>query len=228
MLNKLGISLFEFATYVAILILLSIVIILFCFFPDLLWEAVQEDAIFENLTVFFLLVCLSICLFKVYVHMKAVRYRAVLTFSFLSLVILFVAGEEISWGQRIFNIQSGEFFMQNNTQNETNLHNLQIGDIRINKLVFTQLSTLFFALYFLFSRLLCRKFNVLKKIIESFCIPLPKLHHTIFFYFAFLTVYAFDYKRNNEVMELIFPLIYIIIFLYPYKCQTIKKDEIGE
>ncbi|KYG63065.1 hypothetical protein AZI86_15205 [Bdellovibrio bacteriovorus] len=38
--------------------------------------------------------------------------------------MIFIGGEEISWGQRLFNFPSSEFFFLRNYQNETNLHNL--------------------------------------------------------------------------------------------------------
>lgn len=39
-------------------------------------------------------------------------------------VIFVVCMEEISWGQRLFDIQSSDFFLSNTLQQETNLHNL--------------------------------------------------------------------------------------------------------
>lgn len=42
----------------------------------------------------------------------------------IALMFVVFAGEEISWGQRIFDFETGEFMTQNNWQNETNLHNL--------------------------------------------------------------------------------------------------------
>lgn len=43
---------------------------------------------------------------------------------FLSLVLFVMAGEEISWGQRIFEWQTTGYFSEHNVQGETNLHNL--------------------------------------------------------------------------------------------------------
>ena len=40
------------------------------------------------------------------------------------LVLVLMAGEELSWGQRIFQWSTPEFFKENNWQSETNLHNL--------------------------------------------------------------------------------------------------------
>lgn len=42
----------------------------------------------------------------------------------LSLVLFVMAGEEISWGQRIFQWQTEGYFSAHNVQGETNLHNL--------------------------------------------------------------------------------------------------------
>ena len=56
----------------------------------------------------------------------------------LCLFSVFAAGEEISWGQRIFNVESSDFFQKNNAQGETNLHNLVVGGVKVNKLLFSQ------------------------------------------------------------------------------------------
>lgn len=42
------------------------------------------------------------------------------------ILFFFIFGEEISWGQRIIGIESGEFFKESNIQGETNLHNLKV------------------------------------------------------------------------------------------------------
>ena len=45
-------------------------------------------------------------------------------FFILSLGLFFIAGEEISWGQRILGIETPEEIAQKNVQNETTIHNL--------------------------------------------------------------------------------------------------------
>jgi hypothetical protein len=44
-------------------------------------------------------------------------------FAILAFAMFFIAGEEISWGQRIFNIQTPDSLAAANTQGEINLHN---------------------------------------------------------------------------------------------------------
>jgi hypothetical protein len=41
-------------------------------------------------------------------------------------------GEEISWGQRIFNYHTPEYFEKNNIQDEFNFHNLKVFDSKSN------------------------------------------------------------------------------------------------
>lgn len=55
------------------------------------------------------------------------QYR--IFFAVLALACFYVVGEEISWGQRIFDISTPEFFKEHNLQNETNLHNFLTGPI---------------------------------------------------------------------------------------------------
>jgi hypothetical protein len=47
-----------------------------------------------------------------------------LVFFLLGLFCFVAGGEEISWGQRIFNLQTPELLMKINRQGETNLHNI--------------------------------------------------------------------------------------------------------
>lgn len=48
-----------------------------------------------------------------------------LSYLLLGILMLICAGEEISWGQRIFDWKTPELFGRLNAQDETNLHNLQ-------------------------------------------------------------------------------------------------------
>ncbi len=48
-------------------------------------------------------------------------------FILLTIALFYTVMEEISWGQRIFNIESPDFFKDNNLQRETNLHNMLVG-----------------------------------------------------------------------------------------------------
>jgi len=55
--------------------------------------------------------------------LEAIRTRRPFD-ALVALFCLFVAGEEFSWGQRLFGYGSPEYFLANNYQQELNLHNL--------------------------------------------------------------------------------------------------------
>jgi len=121
--EKLSLTLFTFIT----LGLLAV-----SFLPEATYILLaQEDALFEDMTVFF-------CFLGAYFSMKLFfRRRKCLGqsnyfFLLLSLCFLFVAFEEISWGQRIIGFRpisvGGE---EENYQREFNLHNLEHIDVFI-------------------------------------------------------------------------------------------------
>ena len=83
-----------------------------------------------------------------------------------SIIFFFGFGEEISWGQRIFNIETPNFFIENNLQSETNIHNLMIGDVKLNKLIFTNGLFFIFSFYFLAIPYLYAKSNNVKSVIN--------------------------------------------------------------
>jgi hypothetical protein len=90
----------------------------------------SEDNLIEWLQ-FLAYVSSSVLTLLLSLRFKKVSKFMFVIFLILSLGFLFVAGEEISWGQRLFNIEGHELFrgekslprLGNNVQSETNLHN---------------------------------------------------------------------------------------------------------
>jgi len=64
---------------------------------------------------------------------KSGRLSRRVLWAFFGLVALVIAGEELSWGQRIFNIATPETFYTMNTQGELNLHNFGAVDTLLNR-----------------------------------------------------------------------------------------------
>ncbi|HLO34066.1 MAG TPA: hypothetical protein VK249_33280 [Anaerolineales bacterium] len=97
------------------------------------WAATlfPEDHYFENVGAISLFVASGI---SFYIFARALKTRAVtgvhwlklLVYLGLGLLYFFGAGEEISWGQRIFHIQEPANLAQQNVQHELNIHDLAI------------------------------------------------------------------------------------------------------
>mgnify|MGYP001773622570 CR=1 FL=1 len=74
-------------------------------------------------TQFYLFFATMICAALLASHKNRWRFF----FAALTLACLYVTGEEISWGQRLFNLATPDFFQHYNLQQETNLHNFITG-----------------------------------------------------------------------------------------------------
>ncbi|WP_099092382.1 hypothetical protein [Lutibacter profundi] len=179
----------------------------------------KEDGFIENsqfIFIFFSSVLLFYRFFKLFKHKNIYWKIGVLG---MALVFLFGAGEEISWGQRIFNIQSSEYFIENNAQGETNLHNMVVEGKKINKIIFSQLLTIILIIYILILPVLYRKFKSIQKLINLFAIPIVKWHHTIAFLASTGLIFFVNSDRKWELYELAFGVIFFLIFLNPLNKQ---------
>ena len=146
------------------------------------------------------------------------------TFLFV-ILFLFAAGEEISWGQRIFGVESSEFFIENNAQGETNLHNLVVGEKKINKIIFSQLLFLVMFIYLIITPILFRKYTWFKDLANNFGVPIVKWHHTIAFLVATVLVALNPASRKWEVYELAFGAIFFLIFLGPLNKEIFEREQ---
>lgn len=179
---------------------------------------VEEDGLVENLTALFLLGVSLVSLYRV-VQLKKAKSPSLWIFTAGLMVVLFffAAGEEISWGQRIFGIESSEFFLEHNKQAETNLHNLIVGDTNLNKLIFSQIMFVVMVIYFVFSRLLVSKVKFIGQLQQMFHVPLPRIQHIIVMLTAAGWIALIHHAKNAELFEMTFAFVFFMIFLNPAK-----------
>lgn len=84
-----------------------------------------EDGIAENVQVFIYGITFILALITVRLHWQAKERLIALLYVVLCVGIVFLIGEEISWGQRIFGWGTTGVFADINQQQETNLHNIK-------------------------------------------------------------------------------------------------------
>lgn len=108
------------------------IIFIFCFvflkikFNDAYTKIIQEDNFVENAEVVVYFVC-SLFAFTIAINFIKTKYRFCgLFYIILCIMFIFICGEEVSWGQRIFNIEIPVYFEEHNVQKELTLHNLDI------------------------------------------------------------------------------------------------------
>lgn len=181
------------------------------------WEYVREDGPAEWATALFLFFCSMIGVYRVFQFRKLKKPLWLITWGAMAVLFFFAAGEEISWGQRVFGIESSEFFLENNKQAETNLHNLIVGGQNINILIFSRLMFLVLIIYFVFSRILVLKVPVIRRLVNQFRVPLPKKQHLILMGVSTVMVLLISLKKESELHELSFAMVFFMIFLNPYE-----------
>jgi hypothetical protein len=182
-----------------------------------------EDGFIETLTVLALLL-IAFLTGKYALKLSPKRnWMFSVVMIFLCLFSVFAAGEEISWGQRIFNIESSDFFQKNNAQGETNLHNLVVGGVKVNKLLFSQLFTVGAALYLLALPYFYRKNAGFQKFIDRSGIPVPRWYQSA----AVVIVSLFTLicnGRSSELQEFGAVSVFFLIIYNPLNRYVYHKE----
>jgi hypothetical protein len=134
----------------------------------------------------------------------------------LGCLYVFGAGEEMSWAQRIFGFHSPEYFAGNNTQGETNLHNLIIGGVKINKLIFGTLLGILVGLYVLILPYLYRRKKGFAAFVDSLGLPVPKAFHILAYLVVVLCAELSGSGKKGEILEFGGVWIFTLMTLWPY------------
>ena len=178
----------------------------------------REDGLVEYGTALFLFVG-SLALIGL--GRRNTGYRKGLLF-FYALLFFFAAGEEISWGQRIFGIESSEFFNENNRQNETNLHNLVVGELHLASSLFGWVLTTVVLLYLVVLPILYPLANWVRQFCDILAAPVPPRHIAALAVIWSLFIAWIDLPRNWEVYEYAFSLFVCMIFFAPVNRATFR------
>ncbi|NEM97937.1 hypothetical protein [Pontibacter burrus] len=159
----------EYVILTIVLVHLLVGIVSFFWNPSFFELYIIEDGYIENATALSLLMIAIVCGIGAYQSSGVKRAFLILG----TIVFIFGCGEEISWGQRILEFSTPEKLHAVNAQGEFNIHNLQVGEVKINKLIFSTVmySGIFF--YFLGLPLLYKYSSKLRNW-KYLYIPIPK------------------------------------------------------
>ncbi len=141
----------------------------------------------------------------------------------MGLAFVFGVGEEISWGQRILNIESSEFFMKHNVQREINIHNLIVNGRKINKIIFGTFLGVCIGAYFLILPILYRKIGGIKHLVNRFAIPIPRVFHIISYIILIILVSIVNSSRKGELLEFGGCWIFVLMIFNPYNREIFKE-----
>lgn len=220
-------SLLEKAVLVFNLLLLITGIVLYNINTPAFQVYIQEDGFVEWITVLGLLGVVFISINRLFTLRKEKSGFFLFVTAMIAILFFFAAGEEISWGQRIFGIESSEFFKENNAQQETNLHNLVVGGKKINKIIFSTVLSICLGIYFLLFPFLYVKWSKFKQFVNYSGIPVPRVYHSAGILVTFLLSEIIRDGKRAELLESGAALIFFLLLLYPMNGEIFKKKSIN-
>jgi hypothetical protein len=187
---------------------------------------VVEDGFVENWTVVPLLIAAAYAIYVYRTKRKDAGWRFKLMVGMIALFSLFVAGEEISWGQRLLGHESSAFFREHNAQGETNLHNMVVGGKKINKIVFSQLLVGAVGCYLFVLPFFYRKHREVRRAVDAWGIPVPQFYQTVACCALFLSILLIPSGKNAEILEAGITSLFLLILLFPYNSQLYRATDV--
>lgn len=184
---------------------------------------IEEDGIVEWLTVLGLLMGSFLCFSRIITLRKERSVWFCCCTLILGLFLFFAAGEEISWGQRIFNIKSSAYFVKNNAQGETNLHNLIVGGVKINRLIFSFGLIAIMGIYLLLFPILYKSSQGFRKFIDKSAIPLARLYQVIAILVLFGLTETIRHGKRAELLEAGIALLFFLVIAFPQNKYIFRK-----
>lgn len=184
-----------------------------------------EDGFIEWATVVALLSAMVVCgrRFILLRKIKSKRFLAVT--GLLTLLFLFGAGEEISWGQRLFDIETPTFFQKYNAQQDLGVHNLKLQfngkSIKVNKLVFSKGFLLMMVIYLAVLTPLYRKRGKVKEFLDNMAVPMPQNYQIAGWLLIVLIVEGIiDSSKRGEMTEFSGSFMFLLILSFPYNREA--------
>lgn len=211
------ISLYFIVLFSFISLFPSISFLMFDFIPVIF---LRESGIYETAGA---ASCLAASLVSIAITKKMISQKNVLGtlwFIIFSILCIFIAGEEVSWGQSFFNYQVPSSITSSNYQGEFNLHNSMAIQSSNNSL-----SSIFFKLlaaYFIVYPMALVVFPTIKNIAIKISLPTPsmlialiailaKAANMVNYQLIYGSLFAEDILHLGEALESIFELSLLIL-----------------
>lgn len=188
---------------------------------------VKEDGPLEWLTVVALLCGSILCFYRARILKPFKDGKFIFGLYFLSALFFFGLAEEISWGQRIweawFDFKVPEFFLKYNSQGEMNIHNLRFGGVKINKLIFGLFLGIMIVFYFLILPFLYRKKESIKKFVDSWALPLPRIYHILAYVSLAVIAEFIEGGKKGEILEFGGSWIVLLMIFEPFNREIFSR-----
>lgn len=191
---------------------------------------VVEDGFIEWCTVLVLIITMIVCARRVY-YLRQVRGAVFLGVTgLLTLLCLFGAGEEISWGQRLLGLETPEYFEARNAQQEIGFHNLvvEIGgeEVKLNRLIFGTGLAIAMVIYLFVATPLYRTQLPVRRFFNHIAAPMPR-NYQIAGYLIIVAVVELlvDSSKRGEMTEFAGSIMFALNVIYPDNPEIFDPDK---
>ena len=180
-------------------------------------EIFKEDDLIEWITFGFLLLT-GVLAGALAWRARRVRHKSFWFLALFALFFVLFAMEEISWGQRIFQVESTQFFLENSDQQEINIHNVLQNwlDFRTNRVAGVVL--------FVYGALLpfIPRSSWLKGLLDKFGVLVPGRVLALGFVLAALLMLPGFSGREEELGELFFSICLVLFILMEHLAPELR------
>lgn len=186
----------------------------------------REDGFIEWMTVLPLLLAAVLCFHRANI-LKPFR-GAFFSFCLVMMGFVFIFGalEEVSYAQRLIGFQTPEWFLKYNTQGEFNFHNLRFGGFKVNRYIFGTFLGILVVFYFLIMPFLYVKEGKIKRLVDKFAVPVPKLFHIAAYLLLAVCVKFIDSPKKGEILEFGGCWIFLLMSFNPLNRQLFSRKSL--
>ncbi|MEA2111221.1 MAG: hypothetical protein U9P71_04140 [Campylobacterota bacterium] len=192
-------------------------------YEDFLKTMTQENGFFESVSVVLLLGIFAYGLFAIYMYKKVFNIFMLAAVGLFAFLAFLAAMEEISWGQHLFHFQSSSYFVENNLQKETNLHNFMNANL-FSSIIYSTIYTVLVFLPLLY-KIFLKKFNTLEWLHWFDINP-----HTILIVLFASSFQIYFYDDIGVVFDMVTLLAAVAMFgafLFTQECTKFLKIHFG-
>ena len=112
-------------------------------------------------------------------------------------------------------MQSPEFFLRHNTQGEINIHNLILGNLKVNRLIFGTIKGIVVAIYFLIIPIIYERLIWAQNMLDSCAIPIPDFSLISFYLLMATVIWALPGGKTGELLEFVGGWVFFMLVLEP-------------
>lgn len=224
--TKILIFLFPIISYLLFLLLMKTN-------EELFMKIIREDSILEYIQ-FFLYILSGIFTIKIVkrlIELKESKFK-IIAFSLLAILFFFIAFEEISWGQRILNIETPDSIASNNAQGELTVHNLAALQLKMH-FAYIAIGVYGISSRFLLKKILPKQYLKLRIFTPDYFLFPYFFFAIVFWYFASYQVSSLSFMTGNivplpkwqELFEVFVAMSFFFFVVYTYK-ENLKNREV--